>query len=154
MKEIERNRMEVKIQALSINESFARATVAGFCLQLNPSLDELTDIKTAVSEAVTNCVVHAYPESKTANDIVIIVTLYDSSVKIEVRDFGVGIDDISRAKQPFYTSKPSEERSGMGFTVMESFMDSLTLENNKDGGLSVTMTKKIKDSEQKVKKLG
>jgi len=153
MKEKEKNKMEIRFKALSINESFARASVAGFCLQINPSLDELTDIKTAVSEAVTNCVVHAYSGIE-CGDIVITVTIFETSVKIEVKDFGIGIEDFSLAKQPFYTSKPDQERSGMGFTVMESFMDSLNLENNKEGGLKVTLMKKIKDNEQKAKKLG
>ena len=153
MKEKEKNKMEIRFKAISVNESFARACVAGFCLQINPSLDEITDIKTAVSEAVTNSVVHAYPNS-TSGDIVISVTLFDSSVKIEVKDFGVGIEDFALAKQPFYTSKPDQERSEMGFTVMESFMDSLSLENNKEGGLKVTLVKKIKENEQKAKKLG
>lgn len=153
MKEKEKNKMEIRFKALSINESFARASVAGFCLQINPTLDELTDIKTAVSEAVTNSVVHAYSGTVTG-DVVISVTLYDSSVKIEVRDFGVGIENFSLVKQPFYTSKPDQERSGIGFTVMESFMDSLELENNPDGGLKVTLFKKIKDNEEKAKKLG
>ncbi len=153
MKEKEKNKMEIRFKALSINESFARASVAGFCLQINPTLDELTDIKTAVSEAVTNSVVHAYSGS-VPGDIVISVTLYESSVRIEVKDFGIGIENFSLAKQPFYTSKPDQERSGIGFTVMESFMDSLELENNSEGGLKVTLYKKIKDNEQKAKKLG
>lgn len=153
MKEKEKNKMEIRFRALSINESFARASVAGFCLQINPTLDELTDIKTAVSEAVTNSVVHAY-SGGVSGDIVISVTLYESSVMIEVKDFGIGIENFTLAKQPFYTSKPDQERSGIGFTVMESFMDSLELENNKEGGLKVTLRKKIKDNEQKAKKLG
>ncbi len=152
MREKEINKMEIRFRAQSINESFARASVAGFCLQLNPSLDELTDIKTAVSEAVTNSVVHAYG-NLSAGDIVITVTLFENSVKIEVKDFGVGIENFSLAKQPFYTTKPEQERSGMGFTVMESFMDSLSLENNKEGGLKVTLLKKF-DNIEKNKKLG
>ncbi|NCB48445.1 MAG: anti-sigma F factor [Clostridia bacterium] len=153
MKEKEKNKMEIRFKALSINESFARASVAGFCLQINPTLDELTDIKTAVSEAVTNSVVHEY-SGIPIGDVVISVTLFESSVKIEVKDFGIGIENFTLAKQPFYTSKPDQERSGIGFTVMESFMDSLELENNPDGGLKVTLFKKIKDNEQKAKKLG
>lgn len=152
MREKEINKMEIRFRALSINESFARASVAGFCLQLNPSLDELTDIKTAVSEAVTNSVVHAY-SGLPAGDIAITVTLFENSVRIEVKDFGVGIENFSLAKQPFFTTKPDQERSGMGFTVMESFMDSLSLENNKEGGLKVTLSKKFGNRE-KNKKLG
>jgi stage II sporulation protein AB (anti-sigma F factor) len=150
----EKNKMEIKFRALSINESFARASVAGFCLQLEPTIDELTDIKTAVSEAVTNCIVHAYP-TETVGDIVIGVSIFENNtVKIEVRDFGIGIENFSQAKQPFYTSKPDQERSGMGFTVMESFMDSLDLKNNAEGGLCVTMTKKIKKNDENNRKFG
>lgn len=151
MKEI--NKMELKFKAISENESFARATVSGFCLMLNPTMDELTDIKTAVSEAVTNSIVHAYPTEK-KGDISLFVSLYDdNSIKIEVRDYGVGIPDIDKAKQPFFTTKLSEERSGMGFTVMESFMDSLEVKNEKSGGVLITLIKTINESE-KVKKLG
>ncbi len=133
------NEMELKFKSLSENEGFARACVAGFCGQLNPSLDEITDIKTAVSEAVTNCVVHAYP-----NEIGIItlrVALDNDTIYIEVEDRGIGILDIEKAREPFYTSKPNEERSGMGFTVMESFMDSLDVYKNKGKGTIVKMTK-------------
>lgn len=146
MKQI--NKMELRFMAKSENESFARASVAGFCLQLNPTIDQITDIKTAVSEAVTNSIVHAYP-GKEKGEIAIKVTLFDDNkVMIEVRDFGVGIDDLEKAKQPFFTTKPNEERSGMGFTVMESFMDSLEVSNQKDGGLKVVLTKTIQEQEQ------
>lgn len=151
MKEI--NKMELKFKAISENEAFARATVSGFCLMLNPTIDELTDIKTAVSEAVTNSIVHAYPTIK-KGDIALSVALFDdNSIKIEVRDFGVGIKDIEKAKQPFFSTKLNEERSGMGFTVMESFMDSLDVRNEKTGGVLITLTKTINDNE-KMKKLG
>lgn len=136
------NEMEITFKALSVNEGFARSCVAAFCVQANPSLDELTDIKTAVSEAVTNSVVHAYP--KKCGDITIHVTLKDDcSVCIVVKDNGIGIKDFKKALQPFYTSKPEQERSGMGFTVMESFMDKVTLSKNENGGLVVTMDKKF-----------
>jgi len=151
------NQMELKIKALSINESFARATVAGFCLQLNPSVDELTDIKTAVSEAVTNCIVHAYPKSyKTDNlDIVIKAKIIDDeTIEIEINDFGVGIKNLEEAKKPFYTTKPDQERSGMGFTVMESFMDSVEVTNLLSGGLKVVLTKKINNQDaQKIRNI-
>lgn len=146
------NQVELKVKALSINESFVRASVAGFCLQLNPSIDELTDIKTAVSEAVTNSIVHAYPNKD--GEILIKVTLFNDTVKIEILDFGVGIVNVEEAKKPFYTTKPDQERSGMGFTVMESFMDEVTVENTNLGGLKVTMTKKIKEGNtQKIKNI-
>lgn len=136
------NQMEIKFKSYSENESFARSVVAAFCVQLNPTLEELGDIKTAVSEAVTNCVVHAYPNS--IGDISIKVLIWDNLVTIIVTDFGIGIDDIEKAKEPFYTTRPSEERSGMGFTVMEGFMDSVDVKNNTKGGVSVKLTKKIK----------
>ena len=137
------NEMELKFKALSINEGFARSCVAAFCVQANPSLDEITDIKTAVSEAVTNCVVHAYPALPGLINLK--VELYKDSVVIEISDNGIGISDFEKAKEPFYTSKPNEERSGMGFTVMESFMDSLELKKNGNNGLVVKMTKFFKN---------
>ncbi len=136
------NEMELNFKALSINEGFARSCVAAFCVQANPSLDEITDIKTAVSEAVTNCVVHAYPSIP--GNVCIKVKLYDNSVDIEIIDNGIGIEDFEKAKEPFYTSKPDEERSGMGFAVMESFMDNLELKNNTNKGLIVKMQKFFK----------
>ena len=136
------NEMELNIKALSINEGFARSCVAAFCVQANPSLDEITDIKTAVSAAVTNCVVHAYPSIP--GNICIKVKLYENSVDIEILDNGIGIEDFEKAREPFYTSKPNEERSGMGFAVMESFMDNLELKNNTNKGLIVKMQKFFK----------
>lgn len=147
------NQMELKFKALSINESFARASISGFCLQLNPSLDELTDIKTAVSEAVTNCIVHAYPQGK-QGDVEVKVKLFEDSVEISIMDSGVGIENLEQAKQPFYTTKPNAERSGMGFTVMESFMDEVSVENNKNGGLKVLLKKQIKEgNEERIKQI-
>ena len=139
---VENNFMEVTFKALSVNEGFARMCVAGFCLPLNPTIDELGDIKTAVSEAVTNCVVHAYP-GKAKGLITLRCEINDNCIKIEVRDQGVGIKDIAKAREPFFTTKPTEERSGMGFAVMESFMDSLEVENNVGSGLRVVMYKNI-----------
>ena len=133
------NEMTISFKAISVNEGFARACVAAFCAQVNPSLDEITDIKIAVSEAVTNCVVHAYP--KKAGDVIIKVELYENSVVIFVSDNGIGIEDFEKAREPFYTTKPNEERSGMGFTVMESFMDKLDLLKNENKGLTVKMEK-------------
>ncbi len=140
------NFMEVSFKALSINEGFARICVAGFCVQLNPSIDEINDIKTAVSEAVTNCVVHAYPNQ---NGVIFLRCEIDGeSIKIVVRDNGVGISDIDRAREPFFTTKPSEERSGMGFAVMESFMDKVEVEKNEKGGTTVTMYKQVSSALQ------
>lgn len=135
------NFMEVTFKALSINEGFARICVAGFCVQLNPSIDEIGDIKTAVSEAVTNCVVHAYPKGEGV--ITLRCEIVGDTVKISVKDSGIGIKDIAKAREPFFTTKPDEERSGMGFSVMESFMDKVDVERNVDHGLTVTMYKQI-----------
>ena len=140
---IEKNYMEIKFKALSINESFARTVVASFALQLNPTLEEISDIKTAVSEAVTNCVVHAYPNEK--GDITIICHIIDDAFYVTIQDDGIGIEDIEKAKEPFYTTKPDQERSGMGFAVMESFMDGVDVASgNGQKGVSVTMYKRIK----------
>ena len=141
------NQMELKVKALSVNESFVRASVAGFCLQLNPSIDELTDVKTAVSEAVTNSIVHAYPKANPGEILIKVDLLKDNTLSIEVIDFGIGIQNLEEAKKPFYTTKPNEERSGMGFTVMESFMDSVEVSNYSFGGLKVVMKKKIKNQD-------
>ena len=137
MKEI--NKMQLKFLSLSSNESFARSCVSAFCLELNPSIDELTDIKTAVSEAVTNCVVHAYP--KKPGMVTLDVVLYDDYVDISVSDSGVGIFDIKKAREPFYTTNKTGERSGMGFTVMESFMSNIDVIKNQNGGITVNMKK-------------
>ena len=136
------NEMEITFKALSVNEGFARVCVASFCVQLNPTLDEITDIKTAVSEAVTNAVVHAYP-NRSGFITVGAQILSNDEVVIEVKDSGVGISDFTKAREPFFTTRPSEERSGMGFTVMESFMDKLELSKNGSNGVKVTMYKKF-----------
>ena len=135
------NFMEACFKAYSVNEGFARVCVAAFCVQLNPSVDEITDIKTAVSEAVTNCVVHAYPTA-IKGDVILRCELEDDLVTIYVTDKGVGIKDVEKAREPFYTTKPSAERSGMGFTVMESFMDDVQVESN-SFGTCVKMTKRL-----------
>lgn len=135
-----KNSMEIKFKAIAENEAFARNVVASFILPLNPSLNELEDIKTAVNEAVTNVIVHAYPDKQ--GYVTMKITTQDSRIQINISDNGVGIKDIDRALTPFYTSKPDEERSGMGFTVMESFMDKLEVVSNKQG-VSVNMIKEI-----------
>ena len=136
------NEMSLTFKALSVNESFARASVAAFCLQANPSLDEITDIKTAVSEAVTNSIVHAYP--KKVGDVTVKVSINHDKIYISVTDYGVGAEDLKLIREPFYTTKPDEERSGMGFTVMESFMDEVELEKNATKGLTVKMVKVLR----------
>ncbi len=136
--------MELVIEAKSQNESFARVAVAAFCTRLDPTLEEITDIKTAVSEAVTNCIVHGY-EGR-AGKIYITAAISGQMVEIVVKDRGCGIEDIGQALQPLYTSKPELERSGMGFSFMEAFMDELEVESAKDKGTTVTMRKVIREA--------
>ena len=136
------NEMNVKLPSLSVNEGMARAAVAAFCAQLDPSAVELADIKCAVSEAVTNCIVHAYRD--TLGMIYITVTLYsDNTAKIEIRDRGCGIPDVKAAREPLYTTDAAGERSGMGFTVMESFTDGIRVRSRVGIGTTVTMIKRI-----------
>ena len=142
MKQEFENSFTVYFDALLENEGFARSMVAAFCVKLNPSVSEINDIKTAVSEAVTNSIVHGYAGKK--GKIMINVGISGNMVQIIVADNGVGIKNIEEARQPFFTTKAKEERSGMGFTLMESFMDSLDVKNNPDGGLIVIMKKIIK----------
>ena len=146
-----KNQMTVIFDAVSENEAFARNTVAAFCVALDPTVDQINDIKTAVSEAVTNSIVHAYPSGEN-NKITVVTTIDDESVHIVVSDEGIGIDNIENAMQPFYTTKPEQERSGMGFTVMESFMDELKVEPNTPNGTVVSMTKTIRGADWKNKK--
>lgn len=137
-----KNVMELRLLSLSENESFARSVVGAFATQLNPTLEEIADIKTAVSEAVTNCIVHAYPG--TVGDIRIKAELLGESISVSVQDFGLGISDIPKARQPFFSTANDESRSGMGFTVMETFMDSVDIESEPGKGTRVTMTKAIR----------
>ena len=135
------NYITVEFPSRSANEGFARAVVACFAAQMDPTLNELEDIKTAVSEAVTNAIVHAYPD--TLGKIVMKLRIReDHSLEIVVRDWGVGIADVEQARTPLFTTG-SEERSGMGFTIMESFMDSLKVRSAPGKGTTVTMRRKI-----------
>lgn len=136
------NYMKLEIPARSVNEGFARAAVSAFAAQLDPTLAELGDIKTAVSEAVTNAVVHAYPD-QIGTVWIRCRILADNILEIQVKDHGVGISDIEQAKAPFYTTGGTE-RSGMGFTIMESFMDSLRVKSTNGKGTAVTMRRKIR----------
>ena len=125
----------------SANEGFARTAAACFAAQLDPTLDEVNDIKTAVSEAVTNCIVHAYPDR--LGKVVLRLRLYpDNVVEITVRDAGVGIEDVERARTPLFTTG-NEERSGMGFTIMESFMDAVKVRSRPGKGTVVTLRRKL-----------
>lgn len=135
------NEMKLEIKSKSANEAFARVTVAAFASQLDPTFEELADIKTAVSEAVTNSIIHGY-ENK---DGVIHINckLHEKTFEVEIIDYGKGIENIEIAKQPLYTSKPELERSGMGFTIMESFMDEMKVESIMGMGTKVFMKKDI-----------
>ena len=136
-----KNKFTMTLQSRSFNESFVRATVSAFVLQLDPTLEEISDIKTAVSEAVTNCIVHAYEEK---NGIIYIsADLFDdNTVRIKIRDKGVGIPDIPKALTPLFTTA-GDDRSGLGFTVMESFTDKLTVKSVPEKGTTVTLVKKL-----------
>ena len=136
------NYFKLEFEAKNINESFARGVVALFASQLSPTVSEINDIKTAVSEAVTNSVVHGYSDK--GGKIILEAKITGNKLDVTVTDFGVGIDDIDMALQPFFTSKAEEEHSGMGFTLMDSFMNNLSVEPNKPSGLIVHMQKVIK----------
>lgn len=142
-----KNVMELKFLSRSENESFARVAVASFVSQLDPTMEELTDIKTVVSEAVTNAVIHGYEEDQ-EGEIYIKVEIDGDQVTIQISDQGVGITDIEAARQPLYTSKPELERSGMGFTIMENFMDELDIRSKPGEGTTVYMVKKLKRNHQ------
>lgn len=140
------NRIQIKFPALSINEGIARSAVAVFLSQLDPSVTELADVKCAVSEAVTNCIVHGYRDSAETGMITMTVTLFsDRSVKIEIKDKGCGIADVRQARQPLFTTDAAGERSGMGFTVMESFTDSLRVSSKPGKGTTVTMIRRLSE---------
>ena len=128
--------------------AFARMAVAAFIMPLDPTISEITDIKTAVSEAVTNAIIHGYGNNSEKN-VVLLCSYENRSVYIEITDYGVGIEDIKQARTPLYTSAPELERSGLGFTVMETFMDSVDVLSEKGKGTTVRMAKKLMDSDNK-----
>ncbi|MFX3633545.1 MAG: anti-sigma F factor [Candidatus Pristimantibacillus sp.] len=134
--------MKLTFSAISENEAFARITVASFVSQLDPTLEELNDLKTAVSEAVTNAIIHGY-ESDAAGKVMIEAWIDGDAVSIIISDDGRGIEDLDLARQPLYTSKPELERSGMGFTIMENFMDRFEVSSELGGGTRVAMQKRI-----------
>lgn len=140
-----KNKMDIQFSALSQNESFARITVAAFIAQLDPTLDELTEIKTVVSEAVTNSIIHGYEND--AEGIVYISVMIDGEdIELTIRDEGIGIDDVDEAIQPLYTTKPELERSGMGFTIMENFMDEMQVISHKGEGTIIRLKKHLTKS--------
>ena len=136
------NKFNLTIDAKLKNEGLIRDFIAAFLVPLDPTIDELSDIKTAISEVVTNCIVHGY-DGREDGSIYITCSIDGTNLTISVADDGVGIKDIEKAKQPFFTTKPDAERSGMGFTIMETFMDSLDVQNRPEGGLIVTLSKNL-----------
>ena len=135
------NYMTLKFKSVSENESLARMAVAAFVAPLDPSLDELADIKTSISEAVTNCIIHGYENKPGIVELTAIIE--DDLLTIKIADEGKGIGDIDQAREPLFTTKPELERSGMGFTIMESFMDKLRVVSRPGRGTTVTMTRRI-----------
>lgn len=140
------NEMKLEFISKSSNEAFARITVAAFASQLDPTIEELSDIKTAVSEAVTNCIIHGYENKQ--GIVKIKCKLKENEIIIEISDSGKGIENVDMAKEPLYTTKPNLERSGMGFTIMESFMDEMKVESIVGIGTKVTMKKIIKQVQE------
>lgn len=136
------NEMTIRFDSRPVNEGLARVTVAAFCTQLNPTLEEVADIKTAVSEAVTNCIIHGY-EGK-INKIQLTCRLQGRELFLDVADEGVGIPDVEKAMEPMFTTKPEKDRSGMGFTFMEAFMDEVSVESEVGKGTIVHMKKVIR----------
>lgn len=139
---VEKNHMRLEFSSKSKNESFARVVVAAFASQLDPTIEELSDIKTAVSEAVTNSIIHGYEYGE--GIVIVEATIEENKIEITIEDKGNGIVDIDKAMEPFYTSKPDLERSGMGFTVMETFMDDLVVKSYIGKGTKITMSKLFK----------
>jgi stage II sporulation protein AB (anti-sigma F factor) len=138
-----KNEMNLQFSALSQNESFARVTVAAFIAQLDPTMDELTEIKTVVSEAVTNAIIHGY-ENDPSGIVYIQLTIEDNMIDMTIKDVGLGITDVEEARQPLFTTKPDLERSGMGFTIMENFMDEVEVHSQPGSGTEVRLRKHLK----------
>lgn len=140
------NKFSMTILADNKNDAFVRSVISAFCLELNPNLEQVNDIKTAVSEAFTNCIVHAY-NNESGKEIFVEASIENNNIEIIIEDKGCGIDDIDEAMQPFFTTKPEQERSGMGFTVMGTFMDRISVVSQKSIGTKVVMLKTIKNEE-------
>lgn len=135
------NKFKLSFPSKSINESFARMAVSAFCMQFDPTIEQVNDIKTAVSEAVTNCVVHAYPDQ--IGTIYITADIKENALIISVKDKGVGISDVKKAMEPMFTTDTQNERAGLGFAVMQAFMDKVKVFSNPGKGTRVVMTKII-----------
>ena len=142
------NFIKINFPSKSVNEGFARSAISAFCAQLDPTVEQINDIKTAVSEAVTNCIVHGYRD--TFGIIYITATIADNTLTIKIVDKGVGIEDINKAMQPLFTTDPDGERAGIGFAVMQTFMDTLKVKSSVGKGTRVVMTKKIIPRDQNV----
>ena len=145
-----KNYMKLELPAISENEGFARSAVAAFALTLNPSLSELSDVKTAVSEAVTNSIVHAYKSQKSPENKILLVCEAREidgvgELHIQVTDYGCGIEDVQEAMQPFFTTLSPSERAGMGFTIMQAFCSEFSVNSEKGKGTTVTMLKRISE---------
>ncbi|WP_018131926.1 anti-sigma F factor [Effusibacillus pohliae] len=140
-----RNHMKLEFASLSQNESFARVAVAAFVSQLNPDMEELTEIKTVVSEAVTNAIIHGY--EGTEGIVTVTCSLDGKTIELVIEDQGRGIPDIEQARQPLYTSKPELERSGMGFTIMENFVDEIEITSEVGKGTRVRLVKSMKSAQ-------
>ncbi len=167
---MKKNKMKLRVNTNGENENFVRNTISAFALSLNPTVDEITDIKTAVSEAITNAIVHAYPEKsndekilnihsdskefENENIIDIYAETFDNTLIVKITDYGISIDDIEKAKSPFFTTKGEDERSGMGFTVMESFMDEIIVNRGENGSGLVVYMKKMIGEEKKAEMEG
>lgn len=133
--------MRLEIDSIPSNESFARVVVAAFLTRLNPTMEEVSDIKTAISEAVTNAIIHGYKQE--VHKIIIEAAVEEDTLEVSVQDFGVGIENVSKAMEPLYTTRRDLERSGMGFVFMEAFMDTVKVESKLGEGTKVTMTKRV-----------
>lgn len=142
-----KNEMSLAFDSISENEGFARVAVAAFVTQLNPTLEEVADVRTAVSEAVTNAIIHGYPEE--VHTIVVRAILTDRLLELWVIDEGVGIADVKQAMEPLYTTRPDQERSGMGFMFMEAFMDQVCVRSAPGAGTTVYMKKQIGQGEER-----
>ncbi len=139
-----KNNVNIELDSNSSNEGFARMVTVAFLAPLDPTIDEISDIKTAVSEAVTNCIIHGYDNK--AGKICMKMSLQDNLFRVEIEDKGIGIEDINKAMEPMYTTKEDEDRSGMGFCFMEAFMDNLEVESKVGQGTKIIMSKYIKSS--------
>ncbi|MCD8181221.1 MAG: anti-sigma F factor [Firmicutes bacterium] len=137
-----KNNMKIEFTTVSDNERFARTVAAAFVLELDPTIDQISEIKTAVSEAVTNAIIHGYDGGE--GIVTMEGSICDDTIEFAISDSGVGIPDIRRAREPLFTGKPEMERSGMGFTIMETFMDSVDVESEVGKGTRITMSKRLK----------